>query len=333
MEDLDIDHIIQQFSGLRVLVIGDVMLDTYVNGRVDRISPEAPVPIVSVQKQEHRLGGAANVAVNIKSLGAMPLLCGLVGDDEPARQISDLLQTQEISADTLVTSTSRRTTVKTRIVSGSQQLLRFDKEDDHETTSEELQSLTQKIEQLLPTCHAIIFEDYDKGCIDRELIGRTIELAKRHDVPTIVDPKARNFRDYRSITLLKPNLKELRQALGMPLDTISEEALSEAAKRLCTDLSFDQLLTTLSDRGVFHWSQENHGIIDAHRRSIADVSGAGDTVVATAGLCTALKLPLPTVAQLANLSGGIVCEEAGVVPIQKERLLAEYKRSTLDYRP
>ncbi len=327
MQKLDIDGILKQFSELRVLVIGDVMLDAYVHGNVDRISPEAPVPIVDVQRKDHRLGGAANVALNIKALGAVPILCGLVGDDEPAQQIADLLKRQEMSAEGLVASSTRQTTVKTRVVSGSQQLLRFDQEDTHVSSAAEQKALLAVISKVVTTCQAIIFEDYDKGCIDQELISQVVKLARQHNIPTIVDPKIRNFSAYQGVTLLKPNLNELRQALDNSLTAIDDGGLVQAAEELHECLSFDQLLTTLSEKGVFYWDRSHHGIIDAHHRAIADVSGAGDTVVAMAGLCTALRLPLEAVAQLANLAGGIVCEEAGVVPIDPAKLISEHQRS------
>ncbi|MEM9325624.1 MAG: PfkB family carbohydrate kinase [Bacteroidota bacterium] len=323
---LDLQKVLEQFAQLKVLVVGDIMLDSYIQGKVERVSPEAPVPIVNVQQKEHRLGGAANVALNIKSLGAEPILCGLVGGDEPSKQILRLLDNKDMHKTGIVSSASRRTTVKTRVICSRQQLLRFDEEDTHPMIESESAQLKSAIEDILPTCQAVIFEDYDKGCLDEGLIQWMIDLAQSRNIPTIVDPKDHNFGAYREVTLLKPNLKELVQALGRPLDTVDSEHLAAAASELHGKLAFQSLLVTLSEYGAFYWKDGAFEIIDAHRREIADVSGAGDTVVAVAGLAAAIGLPIANVTQLANLAGGIVCEHAGVVPLDARAFLEEFRR-------
>ncbi len=322
-----LEDIFERFDLLNVLIVGDVMVDAYSWGKVERISPEAPVPIVHVHRTEKRLGGAANVALNIKALGAQPILCAAIGNDTEAQEFLRLLQENDMPDDGILCCSSRPTTVKHRILSGSQQMLRIDSEVDHLMTEEEKQSFLQKIERLLPACDVVIFEDYDKGVLDETTINAIIRLAQKHRIPTIVDPKKRNFLHYRQANLFKPNLKELKEGLKIDFDPRQIAELEKAVHTLKEKLELDAVLVTLSERGVFIDSGAEQHLLPAHVRQISDVSGAGDTVVSIAALCLALQLPPALLAGLANLGGGLVCEYAGVVPVNKEDLLREAKEN------
>ena len=314
------------FNRLTVLIVGDVMMDAYVWGRAARLSPEAPVPVVNVSRTEQRLGGAANVALNVQALGATPLLCAVIGEDQGGDQLLELLQSNNLSAEGIVRSAHRPTTVKQRILAHGQQLLRIDSEVEHDLNAAENTDLTTRFEQLLSRVDVVIFEDYDKGVLSETSIQHFIQLARQRGIPTVVDPKKKNFLAYRNCTLFKPNLKELREGLKLEFgDTDADRPHFEAAvARLREVLTPEIVLVTLSERGVFVENAElTRTYIPAHLRSISDVSGAGDTVISIAALCVALGLPAPVTAALANLGGGLVCEQVGVVPIEKSLLLAE----------
>ncbi|PTB95683.1 D-glycero-beta-D-manno-heptose-7-phosphate kinase [Marivirga lumbricoides] len=329
MSFTSIEEIFKAFDQLKILVIGDVMIDSYVWGNVSRISPEAPVPIVNVKNREKRLGGAANVALNLQSMGAEPILCSVLGDDEDSDVFIDLLNRRTISSRGLVKSKDRITTVKERVLAGSQHLLRVDSESLTELNAAEEEKLQSHILKLLPEVNAVIFEDYDKGTITASIIKTTIEAAVQQGIPTIVDPKKNNFFHYKEVDLFKPNLKELKEGLNTVFDYHDEEALKTQTSRLREILQARYVMTTLSEKGVYIQGETIEHAIPAHKRSISDVSGAGDTVVSIAGLCMALQLSPYFTAALANLGGGIVCEELGVVPINKQRLLEEALKNKL----
>jgi D-glycero-beta-D-manno-heptose-7-phosphate kinase len=317
-------QIIESFSKLTVLIVGDVMLDSYIWGAVERISPEAPVPIVTVRKKDFRLGGAANVALNVAALGAQPILCALIGDDEDGKKLLQRLRENNISSDGIVTSNARPTTVKTRIIASHQHVVRVDEETDRVASAGEEKHLLQKIEKLLPQCDVVIFEDYDKGVITASIISQTVAWAKQHKISTVVDPKKRNFLSYQGVTLFKPNLKELREGLKVDVDAANQNQVEKAVTALKEKLQADGVMLTLSEHGVYIDLNGQNFKIPAHEREIADVSGAGDTVVSIAALCLALKLPAKDIAALANLGGGLVCQHVGVVPIDKQELAAEW---------
>lgn len=311
------------FNGLRVLVVGDVMLDAYVFGRVERISPEAPVPVVVARRRDMRLGGAGNVLLNVQALGATPLLCSVVGNDRDGQTLFSILQEKGLSTDGLVQAPDRLTTVKERIIAGSQQVVRVDTETDAPLTAPLQEALLQRVQQLLPGCQVVIFEDYDKGVLGPEVIAAILGQARRLGIPTVVDPKKRNFLHYHGATLFKPNLKELREGLNLSTDAADPAQLEAAAGQLTERLGVSGTLITLSERGVFVGFQGESHHLPAHIRQIADVSGAGDTVISIAACCLALGLPPRQLAALSNLGGGLVCESVGVVPISKEQLLQE----------
>lgn len=327
MSNTSFSSIFNDFNSINVLIIGDVMIDSYIWGNVERMSPEAPVPIVRVDKRDFRLGGAANVALNVQALGATPIICAVVGHDDEGKRFLERLGERNISADGIVLSNERPTTVKTRVISDNQHMVRIDEESDDEITTKETIALKEKIESLLPKCQVIIFEDYDKGSISPEIIQFTVNLAKQHSIPTVVDPKKRNFLDYHGVTLFKPNLKELKEGLQIEFDVTNHDQLEMAVDKLIKHLNCDSALITLSEHGVYVCNQESKHHASAHIREIADVSGAGDTVISIAALCVALVLPSDLVAKLSNLGGGLVCEHVGVVTINKKLLLEEAQKT------
>lgn len=319
------------FRGLKVLVIGDIMLDTYIWGKAERLSPEAPVPVVEVEKRTGSPGGAANVAANLKSLGAIPFICSITGEDLKGEELFKLLDSQGINTQGIIKVNERVTTTKFRIIANKTQLLRVDEEMnaplDAQSTRKLLQRITQVIESENPS--AIIFQDYDKGVITPLLIESTISLANEKNIPVCVDPKRRNFMAYQKATLFKPNLKEFREGIGATRESkILPERLEQEMSGLQETLQCEILMVTLSDKGMAlrfrdkgRWRFE---IFPAEVRQVADVSGAGDTVISVAALGLAAGLTPPETAILANLAGGIVCEELGVVPINLEKLQKEY---------
>lgn len=319
------------FNKLNVLIIGDVMIDNYLWGKVDRISPEAPVPIVSVQKKESRLGGAANVAINVQSLGANPILCAVIGGDANGRAFLDLLQQMNMSSEGLFQSNDRPTTVKTRVIGNNHQMLRVDEEKEEDINASEKKQLINRVTAIInrKKIDVIIFEDYDKGLISKSLIDQVIKLARQKNIPVAADPKKRNFNLYRHIDLFKPNLKELRDGMKIDLEKNNIDELKSAVKKLSVEHDIKNTLVTLSDLGVLISNDSIEKIIPAHFRNITDVSGAGDTVISVAALCLASGADAVTMASLANLAGGLVCEKVGVVPVEKKLFLEEAKRLKL----
>ncbi len=326
-----IDTLFRSMEKLNVLVIGDVMLDAYLWGNVDRISPEAPVPIVSIRKKENRLGGAANVTINVRALGATPLLCSVIGSDTNGRDFIELMQQLGLSTEGIVQSPDRPTTVKTRVIGNNHQMLRVDEESDSDIPVAERKQLLGRIESFLDVrkVDVIVFEDYDKGIINKALIEAVVRMARSRHIPVAVDPKKRNFNHYRNVTLLKPNLKELREGMKLDLDKNDLNAISTAVRKLCKDLQLGSVLLTLSEKGILHSDGTEELLVPAHIRNIADVSGAGDTVISVAACCLALGVSPTLLSSLSNLAGGLVCESVGVVPVDKEQLFREAKRLKL----
>ena len=323
---MDKDKIIkkfEEFNSKNILIIGDVMVDAYMWGDVNRISPEAPVPIISVEKRENRLGGAANVALNIKALGANPIICSVIGDDEKGKIFTSLLKKRNITDEGIYISKNRITTTKTRIISQAQHLLRVDEE-----TSEVLQKKIEEtfLEQTIKIIEAkkidaIIFEDYDKGVITEKIIETLVALANKKNIYTTVDPKKRNFLLYKGVSLFKPNLKEMAEGLKLDIDKTNKEEIFNVVELLREKLYANYVFTTLSELGVYIKSEKEGKYFPAIVRQIADVSGAGDTVISVATLCLCVGMDLSDIAYISNLSGGIVCEKVGVVPIEKNILI------------
>jgi rfaE bifunctional protein kinase chain/domain len=320
---MTIEKIFESFKGLKALIIGDVMLDSYIWGAVERISPEAPVPIINVKKKDFRLGGAANVALNVLSLEATPILCALIGNDDDGKKLLTRMEESGMSKKGIITSQDRPTTVKTRVIASHQHVVRVDEESDRELNAYEETSMLARIAELLPQCQVVIFEDYDKGAINSVIIEQTVALASKMGIPVVVDPKKRNFIAYRNVTLFKPNLKELREGLKMDVSASNQKQVEQATTLLKEKLNAKGVMVTLSEFGVFIDFENQKIKLPAHEREIADVSGAGDTVVSVAALCAALRLDPKMIASLSNLAGGLVCQHVGVVPIDKDELIRE----------
>jgi len=320
-----IREIFKSFNNLTALVIGDVMVDSYLWGSVSRISPEAPVPIVTVKQKEKRLGGAANVALNLQALGATPILCSVIGVDADGQAFLDLLRQQRLSQKGILKSRERNTTVKTRVIGNNHQMIRVDEETEEEIAAYETDQLLHLITFILEhdKIDVIIFEDYNKGLITLRLIQKVVESARKRGIPVAVDPKKKNFLNYKGVTLFKPNVKELNEGLKLDIDTSDENELQKILSSFRNKQKIETLLLTLSEKGICTNSRSVKEIIPAHVRTIADVSGAGDTVISVAALCTALEANPILTASLANLAGGLVCEQVGVIPIDKEQLLKE----------
>lgn len=316
-------EIFEQFNSLKVLIIGDVMIDSYIYGKVERISPEAPVPVITVKNKEKRLGGAANVALNIQALGATPILCSVVGEDRDGDILKNLLLLQKITSEGIISSRYRTTTKKQRIMSGAHHLLRIDSEMSTPINPQEEQQLINLVSKKIDEADVVIFEDYDKGAITPRVIEEIIALANKKGIPTVVDPKKNNFLFYGGATLFKPNLKELKEGLKIDFDAKNLQELQNAVAELKSRLSIKNALITLSERGIYIDSEKENHLLPAHIRSISDVSGAGDTVISIAALGMALNIPPKFVAALSNLGGGLVCEHIGVVPINKSSLYEE----------
>lgn len=304
------------------------MIDSYLWGRVDRISPEAPVPIITWTSQDNRLGGAANVALNIQSLGATPILCAVIGADDRSKIFYELLAKQGMTANGIIEDNERVTTMKTRIISNDQQMLRVDRENDKPLSAFIEKQFSMHIDKILGENNiaAIIFEDYDKGSITPAIIASVTKKAKESEIPVLVDPKKRNFLAYQHATLFKPNFKELNEGLKIEAGKNNPESLFKAAQTLHKEKNIGLVMITLSEAGIFMSTGSEYKILPAHIRSITDVSGAGDTVISVAGLCLASGLDPFTTAAIANTAGGLVCEKVGVVPIDKELLKEELNK-------
>lgn len=314
----------QQFSSLKVGVIGDVMLDTYMWGNVDRISPEAPVPIVSLQKEEYRVGGAANVALNIQSLGATAFVLSVTGNDADADKLNQLLQAQKINAAYCVKSNSRITTNKTRVISRNQQMLRLDAEITNDLDAADEEKLIELFEQFVEKekPDVVILQDYNKGVLTQSNIGIIISICRQKGIITAVDPKRKNFFTYKHADLFKPNLKEVKEALGILSTDVDLQMLQEIHHQLQQQLHHQISFITLSEKGVFY-QQEKSALIPSHLRNVADVSGAGDTVIAVSALVYAASKNVHLMAEVANIAGGLVCEVVGTAAIEKSKLLHE----------
>jgi rfaE bifunctional protein kinase chain/domain len=323
VESTAITRLLGQFEDLKVLIVGDVMVDSYVWGKVSRVSPEAPVPVVMHTHTENRLGGAANVALNIKSLGAIPVMCSVLGTDENSKIFRELIRKLDMPEEGLIESSDRITTSKTRIIAGHQQLLRVDQEIDNYIDAALEIALWQRIQSLINqnNISAIVFQDYDKGVITPGLIEKVISLGNSWKIPTLVDPKKRNFGHYRDATLFKPNFNELIEGMHLDIGKSDFDAVHAAALQLQNESGFEMVMITLSELGMLLSKGDGYRVVPTQARDVADVSGAGDTVIAMASLCLAAGLDAYDMAGLANLAAGLVCEKVGVVPVKKEWLL------------
>lgn len=322
MTNLSNAEIFEKISQLKVVVIGDLMLDQYIFGQVERISPEAPVPVLSINKKETRLGGAANVALNCKAMGAKVCVASVIGNDEHGLELKSMLEQNGIQTDLLHLSQERATTIKSRIISRGQQMMRLDEEvltpisskDEHPFIDATLRFLQIQKPDL------VIFEDYNKGVLKSNIIQRVLEHCQHIGITTAVDPKFEHFLEYKGVDIFKPNLKEVQQGLKIQLAKIEMESLHEIHQILHQKLEHQVSLITLSEYGMYYCEATEQGIIPSHVRSLADVSGAGDTVIAVAAMVYAVTKDVYTMANWSNIAGGLVCEVAGVVPVDIEKM-------------
>jgi D-glycero-beta-D-manno-heptose-7-phosphate kinase len=321
LQEQRIDQILDRFDGRRIAVLGDVMLDRFFRGTVSRISPEAPVPVVDIDEESEYPGGAANVGFNLVRLGARPLLLGIIGDDMSGRHLHDLLERLGIGADGLVCDPSRPTTVKTRVIASSQHVVRLDQERKERASTEVQRKLLVLLEERIEEIDALILQDYNKGVITRELIPAAIEIARRHDVAVYVDPKFENFFEYRGATVFKPNRKEAEDALQRKLSTSTDR--HRGVEELLARLESEYVILTLGSEGMIlaHHGEEPIAV-PTQAMQVADVSGAGDTVIATLATARAAGASMHEAVIIANHAAGIVCGQVGTVPVEQEQLRA-----------
>ncbi len=322
----EVESFFSSIPNITALVIGDVMVDAYLFGSVNRISPEAPVPIFDVKNRENRLGGAANVALNLKALGAKTLLAGVIGEDTKGEVFLELLENQNLSKEGIVSVKNRPTISKTRIIAGSHHILRVD-EEDKQNINEATQALfMEKINAIFNTntIDVVIFEDYDKGLLNANLIELITEIAQQNGAKICVDPKKNNFWAYPNTDLFKPNFKEFVEGIKVDVEKSDFVLLEKELNNFAQKQNISHLLLTLSELGVLLYNKQGLVHLPAQLRNIADVSGAGDTVISVAALALTYGLQNQQIAFLANLAGGLVCEEVGVVPIDLNKLKNEY---------
>lgn len=308
------------FKKKRIAVVGDIMVDKYVWGRVLRISPEAPVPVVEIEKETERLGGAANVANNITSLGGEPILVGVVGNDANGATLTRLLAEQGCQTIGIITDASRPTTIKTRVIAHNQHVVRIDHEQKSNISASAQEQILSVLRRNIGSIDGIIFQDYNKGAITAALIQQIVTLAKERGTIVTVDPKFQNFFEYKDVSVFKPNRKEVEEALGTKLN--SEHEVREALISLKNRLNAENVLITRGEDGM---SLLNHeGVVEhfpTRARHVADVSGAGDTVIATLTMALASGATIQEATSMSNFAGGIVCGEVGIVPIMLEVLI------------
>jgi rfaE bifunctional protein kinase chain/domain len=327
MSIIDFDELFAGFQRIKIGVVGDVMLDTYLWGHVERISPEAPVPVVALDKKELRMGGAGNVALNLVSLGAQVSIISTTGMDEDGKSLKGLFDSNGINTRYLLQSPKRITTNKARIISRNQQMMRLDSEITKDLLPDEQQNLLTNIRAYIENERpaVIIFEDYNKGVLTEGLIRDVIALCHEHKVVTAVDPKRKNFFSYKGVDIFKPNLKEVKDGLNLLIEEVNQKTLNDIHEQLRSQLQHKISFITLSEKGVFYEDPSTSKIVPSHIRNIADVSGAGDTVIAVASLIYAATGRVDMMAEVANIAGGLVCEEVGTAAIDKAKLLHECK--------
>ena len=322
---MDFDKLFQGFQRCKMVVVGDVMLDSYCWGHVERISPEAPVPVVLLDNREERIGGAGNVALNLVSMGAPTTVFSVIGHDEAGDTLVSLMSSQGIDTTHIIRSQGRKTTNKTRIISRNQQMMRLDAETTADLSPDEENLLIEAVKKFIDAENpsAVIFEDYNKGILTEKVIRRLVETCQKKGIITAVDPKRKNFFSYKGVTIFKPNFKEIKEGLNLLSEKIDLPTLKSMHQQLAERLQHAISFVTLSEHGVFYQQKDDAAIIPSHFRRIADVSGAGDTVIAVAALFYASTKDVVLMAQVANIAGGLVCEEVGTAAINKERLLSE----------
>ena len=318
---MNVKNLFSEFNSKKILVIGDSMIDSYLFGEINRTSPEAPVPVVETKKHESRLGGAANVALNLKSLGATPILCSAIGDDKEGKLFIELMKKEDLTTEGMIISKIKRTTLKTRVIANDKHQLRIDEEDSSPIDNEiELIDLIQK---LIYNIDVVVLQDYNKGVLTSNVINEVIKIANNNNIPSIVDPKKDNFFNYKNCTIFKPNLAEIKIGMNINDELRNLKDLNKVTTKLRLQLNSDAVLLTLSSRGICLDSHNNFRQFPSYKRKLVDVSGAGDTVISVAALCLSTNINYSDLTILSNLAGGLVCEAVGVIPINKEKFLNE----------
>jgi rfaE bifunctional protein kinase chain/domain len=318
---MDFNTLFQGFNYKKVLIVGDAMIDAYMWGEIKRISPEAPVPVVEVKKHENRLGGAANVALNLKALGANPILCSVIGTGDRGVLFEKLMKESNLSTEGILSTNKRKTTIKTRVIAENKHQLRIDEEET--SPIEQVEEFLKITISLMDDIDVVILQDYNKGVLTPDIIERVIDSANKKGIPTIVDPKKLNFNSYKNCTIFKPNLAEIKAGMKVDFDANNIAEIEKATLELRKKLSAKGVLLTLSEKGICINSEKEFKHTPAFKRNIIDVSGAGDTVISVASLCLASNMDYTDLSVLSTLAGGLVCEDVGVMPINKEKLLAE----------
>lgn len=314
-----LEILLKGFGGRRIAVVGDLMLDRYVWGTVARISPEAPVPVVEIDNESTRLGGAANVANNIASLGGVPVMIGVCGSDDGGIMLRKTVEDLGYATDGILTDTGRPTTVKTRVIAHNQHVVRIDHEVKGDISTDIERRIAEFLGGTIKGIDGIILQDYNKGVLTKGLIRRLTEMANLAGVIVTVDPKFNNFFEYKGVTVFKPNRKETEEALGIRMN--SQPHIDEAGRTLLERLRSKSVLLTLGERGMALFESDgSSSVVPTKARHVADVSGAGDTVIATMTMALASGASHKEAAALANYAGGIVCGEVGIVPVNKEQL-------------
>ena len=318
---MNVKNLFSEFNSKKILVVGDSMIDSYLFGEINRTSPEAPVPVVETKKHESRLGGAANVALNLKSLGATPILCSAIGDDKEGKLFIELMKKEGLITEGVIISKIKRTTLKTRVIANNKHQLRIDEEDSSPIDNEiELIDLIQK---LIYNIDVVVLQDYNKGVLTSNVINEVIKIANNNNIPSIVDPKKDNFFNYKNCTIFKPNLAEIKIGMNINDELRNLKDLNKVTTKLRLQLNSDAVLLTLSFRGICLDSHNNFFQFPSYKRKLVDVSGAGDTVISVAALCLSTNINYSDLTILSNLAGGLVCEAVGVIPINKEKFLNE----------
>jgi len=309
----------KKFDNLNIAVVGDMMLDCYYWGDVKRISPEAPVPVVEVGNEFFRFGGAANVALNISKLGGVPIPVGVIGYDNFGTTFTSLITESNISDDGIVVDEERPTTAKTRVIADSQHVVRIDKESKKNISKKIQNKIYNYLAKNINKLDGIILQDYNKGVLTVSLIEKIISLANKNEVLITVDPKFNNFFAYKNVTVFKPNRKEAEDVLGMKIKTADD--IKTAGEKILNKLNAKYLLLTLGEDGIAVFEKGKlPKQMPTKARKVADVSGAGDTVISTLTMALAAGANILEASYLANYAGGIVCEEVGIIPIEQKKL-------------
>jgi rfaE bifunctional protein kinase chain/domain len=317
--------LLKAMRGRRVLVFGDVMLDEFIWGRVARISPEAPVPVVQVTGESFHLGGAGNVAANVRSLGGAPILAGVVGDDEAGRRVGEVLQGNGIASRLAVSGGGRPTTVKTRVIAHNQQVVRADREEAGDISGPTERTLVEALRGEISACEALVISDYQKGAVTASLLRKVLPSARRRRVPVLVDPKLRHFRLYRGVTVVTPNQVEAEQATGVGIE--DETSLLAAGTRILSMLGCRAALVTRGEHGLSLFEKHHKPVhVPTAAREVFDVTGAGDSVIATMALALAAGATLPEAAALANSAAGVVVGKVGTAQARPGEVLGALGR-------